>query len=174
MGFQHVSGEWFEYDNSPDIHIKKCQGYEDTTCSQKYIFDAYDAAVVTRNEHSFYYGVYCKTCDAVLCTKCLPPGSRCDTNTDCGSGTCFYNMCGHFPVGFLCIENSNCRNALCGLVDGNAKSTTCCPNDRYINSYAGDDYCYGMPAGTPCRSNEMCNSNLCKGNWYGLTVGKYT
>ncbi len=81
------------------------------------------------------------------------------------------NLTIELPENELCESNSNCKSNSCARgTAANNSLKICCPNGKY-GTYAGYDYCYGMPDKSICWSDDMCSSGYCRGNNSGLTKG---
>lgn len=108
----------------------------------------------------------------------MPDGSVCWSDAMCAAKYCRGNngglnkgICGKLPVNARCSKNAECANGACGrptAADG--AQLVCCPSGNYT-TYAGYDYCTGMPNGSVCWSDAMCASGNCKGNMSGLRKG---
>ena len=77
-----------------------------------------------------------------------------------------------------CVANDECKRlqrtnrlSACGRATAApGAKTQCCEQGK--TTYAGFDYCKKMPDGAECWSNDMCESEYCKGNLGGLQRGK--
>lgn len=101
----------------------------------------------------------------------MPNESVCWTDAMCATGYCEGNeggtkgICrGHLPIGATCDSNKQCSNQACGretAADGAQK--VCCTSGDFI-TFAGFDYCTGMPDGSVCWTDSMCETGYCQGN----------
>jgi glycerophosphoryl diester phosphodiesterase len=109
----------------------------------------------------------------------MPDASACWSNAQCLSDYCRGNnsgtnkgTCGKLEINLACQSNSDCKGGACGRATADDQAgRLCCPSGK-TSTYAGFDYCTGMPSGTRCWSDAMCNSGDCKGNASGIKIGR--
>ena len=82
-----------------------------------------------------------------------------------------------------CTSNSDCivtygpnvpPGGACGRMGNSDSPLVCCPQPGGNTTVLLKDYCVGLysPPGTPCRSDDQCQSGNCSGNLGGLQDGE--
>jgi hypothetical protein len=108
----------------------------------------------------------------------MPDGTACWSDAMCANGLCIGNnggltkgVCGgQQPASSKCVHNDQCAGKACGLPSAGAADHICCPSGK-TDTFAGNDYCTGMPDGTACWTDAMCANGLCSGNAGGVQKG---
>jgi hypothetical protein len=108
---------------------------------------------------SFEHGGYPKQSSAYFCTS-QAPGTRCPTNTLCGSNVCAFSTCQaqHIEVGGACEENIDCASTVC-IFDvceaGPRPEPELCEEDRdCLNGRCGYESYTGSAKAICCPSGE--------------------
>lgn len=99
----------------------------------------------------------------------LPDGAGCRANAQCIGGTCKGNaggtadgICsGDSQPGAACTANADCQNRTCAnmFVGVNNSEVQCCPYNTTCT--VTDQWCSGLPDGTPCQHDCQCASGQC-------------
>lgn len=93
----------------------------------------------------------------------MPLGSPCNSGSICESSTCIDRICAtrEVPAGEECNISNDCAKELpCGLQSAEVLSpSVCCPSGELVE-YGSDLFCSGMPIGSRCKSDSMCERGL--------------
>ena len=74
-------------------------------------------------------------------------------------------------AGGACDKDDDCVGGNCAVFNARTTAKKCCAGDSKIR-FGFRQYCGDLANGAACRSNKMCASGKCKGNMFGLSVGK--
>ena len=119
-----------------------------------------------------------------FCDKVIPDGQVCHFDKQCKTGKCFGSnsgtkegVCGKLDGSANCKVDRQCKSGDCCHFTNSSSPTQCRPDGWGKRVTGGFDVCWpsgGYGSGTPCRSDNQCKSDNCKGNGNGTKNGKCT
>lgn len=102
-------------------------------------------------------------CDSQYCKR------SCEGKTGDCKGTCADKL----PDGQACEARFHCSSGACSRQTAEDFTLTCCDraSGGSTSTHKEIAYCRGMPAGSKCYLDNMCDSQHCDGNFGGIKQG---